>query len=326
MHAERILDPELPEAPMHLVLPGDPVIGRVVKNESCMRGKSASYVHHIDIDVSGTPLEGQFYAGQSFGVIAPGEDERGRTHAVRLFSIASPSAGEDGEGKILSTTCKRFIDEYKPQTPKDDQNKRGLFVGVCSNYLCDLAPGAEVQISGPNGKRFLLPTEPSNHDFLFLATGTGIAPYRGMILELLKGPNGPVSSEIHLVMGAAYNTDLLYDDTFRALADEFPNFYYHTVVSREIQSDPSQGGYVHHYLDRQVQLHTGLLKNDRTLMYICGMAGMQLGVYQLLTRLGLDGPFLTIKDELADVDPADWELKQIKRYVRPTHRCMLEVY
>jgi Na+-transporting NADH:ubiquinone oxidoreductase subunit NqrF len=127
-------------------------------------------------------------------------------------------------------------------------------------------------------------------------------------------------------MGAAYTTDLLYDACFCTLAQKFPNFHYHPVISREVQSEGAPGSYIHHYLDRQIKLHEDMLHNDRTLMYICGTAGMQLGVFQLLARLELGDPFLKIKDEIADVAPEEWDIKHIKRYVRPTHRCMLEVY
>ena len=37
-----------------LVKPTVPVIGRVVSNELCMNGKSASFVKHTTFDVSGT--------------------------------------------------------------------------------------------------------------------------------------------------------------------------------------------------------------------------------------------------------------------------------
>ena len=311
---------------MNLVKPTEPVVGRVVSNRNCMRGKSASFVRHIAIDVGGTPLEGAFRAGQAFGVVPPGTDDRGRPHKVRLYSIASPTNGEDGEGRVLSTTCKRMIDEYQPQTPKDDADRHDLVLGVCSNHLCDLKEGDEVLVTGPSGKRFLLPEDPARHDYLFLATGTGIAPFRGMLLDLLERPEGPVESEIHLVMGVAYSTDLLYDEDLRELAEKHGNFHYHTVVSREIGADGTRGGYVHHYLDRQIELHETLLSSDRTLMYLCGLAGMQIGVFQLLARLGLGGPFLKVKDELAEVPCEEWTAQQIKRHVRPTHRCMLEVY
>ncbi len=319
-------DPVLPDVNMHLVPPSKPVVGRVVESTNCMKGKSASFVRHVSIDVSGTPLEGAFCSGQSFGVVPPGVDHNGKPHKVRLYSIASPTRGEDGEGKVLATTCKRLIDEYWPQTPKDDETRHDLFTGVCSNYLCDSKVGDEILVTGPVGKRFILPAEPCRHDYLFLATGTGIAPFRGMISDLLEGPDGPVDSDIHLVMGVPYTTDLLYDDALRALEKRHANFHYHTVVSREIQPDGTKGGYVHHYLDRQVHLHETLLREDRTLMYLCGLAGMQLGVFQFLARAGLGDAYLKVKDDLRDVAPADWDTKSIRKYVRPTHRCMLEVY
>jgi hypothetical protein len=66
--------PVFPEVQMNLVTPKAPVTGTVVKSEVCLKGgrKSASFVRHVEIDISGTPLEGQCRAGQSFGVIAPG--------------------------------------------------------------------------------------------------------------------------------------------------------------------------------------------------------------------------------------------------------------
>ncbi|HAW95733.1 MAG TPA: hypothetical protein DCX60_05605 [Phycisphaerales bacterium] len=319
-------DPVLPDVAMHLVPPMKPVVGRVTESRSCMNGKSASFVRHVSIDVSGTALEGAFRSGQSFGVVPPGVDHNDKPHKVRLYSIASPTRGEDGEGKVLATTCKRLIDEYWPQTPKDDQTRHDLFTGVCSNHLCDLKVGDEVHVTGPVGKRFILPAEPARHDYLFLATGTGIAPFRGMISDLLEGPEGPVESEIHLVMGVPYTTDLLYHDDLKTLANKHPNFHYHTVISREILPDGTPGGYVHHYLDRQVQLHETLLRGDRTLMYLCGLAGMQLGVFQFLARAGLGAHYLKVKEELKGVPPEEWDAKSMKRNVRPTHRCMLEVY
>ena len=317
-------DPELADVEMHLVPPTSPVTGTVVKNEICMSGKSASFIRHVCIDVAGTPIEGAFSAGQSFGIVPPGEDHNGRSHKVRLYSIASPTAGEDGAGRILSTTCKRVIDEYQPSS--DDDETRGLFLGVCSNYVCDLRPGDKVQVTGPVGKRFVLPKDPNRHDYLMLATGTGIAPFRGMILDMFEGAGGPIESEVHLVMGAPYRSDLLYHDLLTGLAEKHPNFHYHTVISRELRPDGSPQGYIHHYLDREVRLHEDLLRRDRTLVYVCGLAGMQTGGFQTMAKLGVGGPYLKVKEELAGTGPEDWKSADIRKHVRPTHRCMLEVY
>lgn len=319
-------DPILPDAQMNLVTPKSPVIGRVVKSELCMKGKSASFVRHVAFDVSGTPLAGNFLAGQSFGVVPPGVDERGKPHAVRLYSIACPSSGEDGKGNVVSTTPKRVIDERKAQKPDDDPEDHSLFKGVCSNYICDLRVGDEVQLTGPSGKRFLLPVDPSQHDFLFVATGTGIAPFRGMLMELLQRAGGPCKSKMHLVMGVPYSTDLLYDDLFTRFAKEHDNFTYTTAVSRERRPDGKRGLYVDALIDERISEFRDLLASPRTLVYVCGLAGMQVGLYRVLGKHNLGEGYLAVGEELAGVEPADWTEEQIKRRIRPTKRMMLEVY
>ncbi|HEY5623462.1 MAG TPA: hypothetical protein VIV14_06845 [Gammaproteobacteria bacterium] len=318
-------DPVLPNPKLNLVPASAPVAGVIVSNDSCIRGKSASFVRHTEIDVSGTPLENGFLVGQAFGVIAPGEDENGNPHKVRLYSIACPSDGEDGAGKVLSTTTKRVIDERAPQRDGDDPDDHRLFLGVCSNYLCDLRPGDGVKITGPNGKRFLLPKEIDAHNYVFVATGTGIAPFRGMIKELLRGPV-KASGAIHLLMGSPYTTDLLYDDYFVATAAENANFHYHTAISREPQPDGRPGLYVYHLLDRRMDQFREVLESPQTLIYICGLAGMQCGIFKTLATHGVGAAYFTPKRELACTDPADWHPDRMRRMVKCTPRCMVEVY
>lgn len=301
---------------LNVVKPKTPVVGRIVESTSCLKGRSASFVRHVEVDVSGTPLEGSFRVGQSFGVIPPGLNEKGKPHPVRLYSISAPSRGEDGKGAVLSTTCKRLIDEYW----EEGSGKHHVFMGVCSNYLCDLQVGDEVLVSGPAGKRFLLPQDPGLHDYVFVATGTGIAPFRGMVKELLEDPAGPCSSEIHLVVGVPYGTDLMYDAAFAAFAEQHKNFHYHTVISR-----PEVGPrmYVDQYIVETTDPFHRILASERNLLYICGIEGMQIGIYRLLETLGVAGDYLKLPDEsfsLAEADKAT-----IKR-VKPAERCMVEVY
>lgn len=308
--------PEFGDCELNIVRPKEPVVGRVVESTSCLKGRSASFVRHISIDVSGTPLAGAIRTGQSFGVVPPGTNEKGKPHSVRLYSCSAPTRGEDGAGQVISTTCKRLIDEYWEEGSDDHH----LFVGVCSNYLCDLKVGDEVLVTGPAGKRFLLPQDPSKHDYVFVATGTGIAPFRGMVKELLEDPAGPTSSDIHLVVGVPYGTDLMYDDFFSAMAEQHANFHYHTVISRP---EVGRRMYVDQYIVEHEDPFHHILPNERTLMYICGIEGMQVGIYRLLETLGVATDYLKLPDEsfcLADADKAT-----IKR-IKPTERCMVEVY
>lgn len=309
--------PELVEVRMHVVPLSDPAVGIVTSNEICTGPKHASFVRHIELDVSGTLLAGAFRAGQSFGVLPPGTDEHGQPHKMRLYSFACPTAGEDGNATIISTTVKRLDDEH--------WESGKLFQGVASNYLCDLQVGDEVRLTGPNGKRFVLPARPAEHDYLFFATGTGIAPFRGMIQELVAAA---VPSRIVLVMGSAYASDLLYDDHFTQLAAEHANFSYLTAISRQPQRDGSPGLYVQDRLETHKADLIPLLASDRGLIYICGIAGMELGILQTLASI-LDSrilsSYLTIDQGLRD-DPSSWNRRMIPKKIRPSRRIFIEVY
>ena len=312
--------PELVDVQMHLHAPNDPGIGRVISSERCMASsKAAGVVRHIAIDVSGTRLAGNFKAGQSFGVIPPGVDANGKPHKLRLYSIASPSRGEDGQGQVLATTVKRTIDEH--------WETHALFTGVCSNYLCDLPVGAEVKVTGPSGKRFVLPKAPGEHDYIFIATGTGIAPFRGMVKELLEG-SAPTASRIMLIMGSPYATDLLYDKEMRGLASRHNKFSYVTAISREVQQDVAKPLYVHERLVTHRQEVRAILQGERALVYVCGIAGMELGVMQSLSEI-LPGdeldPYLAATTELR-AQPKTWDRKMIHKDIKPSRRLFLEVY
>lgn len=315
-------EPALPEVEMHLHSPADPGVGVVVSTHRCTASsKAAGFVRHVAIDVSRTRLAGRFRPGQSFGVLPPGLDGRGRPHALRLYSIASPTRGEDGASGVLATTVKRLIDEH--------HEDHSLFLGVASNYLCSLKPGDEVKVTGPSGKRFLVPSVPDEHEYLFIATGTGIAPFRGMILDLLEGEAKlRTSSRVTLIMGSPYSTDLVYHQELEALAARHGNFRYLTAISREKQPDGGRPMYVQDRLSAaRDELVPGLM-SGRMLVYVCGIVGMELGVFQSLARIlpasALEAYLAVDAATLAGVD--GWDRKMIHRQIKPSRRVFLEVY
>lgn len=310
--------PELPDVTQHLVKPLAPVTGRVHATRLCTRSRKASgFVRHVEIDVSGTPLQNAWTAGQSFGVIPAGETPDGKPHKLRLYSIAAPTGGETGDGSIITTTVKRLVDEH--------WESHKLLYGVCSNYLCDLNVGDEIQLTGPVGKRFLLPKDPSKHDYIFIATGTGIAPFRGMIMDLIKRG---MPSRVALLMGAPYESDLLYYDDLRSWQAQHPQFSYHTAISRHTTPEQTKRLYVQDRLREDADTLMPMLTSERTLIYICGLAGMELGVFQTLAKLLSPealSQYLSVSDELlSDVD--NWERSMIPKQLKKTKRMFLEVY
>ena len=313
--------PELPPAQMHLVSPIKPVQGRVIESRRCTAStKAASFIRHVTIDVSHTPLAGNFLAGQSFGVLTPGLDSKGQPHKLRLYSIASPRQGEDGSGNVLATTVKRTIDEH--------HETHSLFLGICSNYLCDLREGEPVNVSGPNGKRFLLPSDPHSHEYVFFATGTGIAPFRGMLMELAAAD---YKGRALLVLGSAYATDIPYHAQLQALAAQYSWFTYQTAISRERQADGQGPLYVQDRLHNEASPAAEILASSRGLLYICGIAGMEISIFQKLALIlseAARSQYLALEFEANDplANPLSWDRRMLNKQIKLTRRVFLEVY
>ena len=304
---------KLPEVELNIYTPRDWVEVPVTENYICTKGASSNFVRHVTFDISGTDLVDCVRVGQSIGILPPGENKRGRPHKLRLYSVSSPTEGEGGKPHLISTTVKRTIEEL-------DNND--LFLGVCSNYLANLQPGDKVKMTGPSGRRFLLPENADNFNYVFFATGTGIAPYRGMIMELLQSG---ITNDIVLVFGCPYRTDLLYADYFEPLDEKHPNFHYLPYISREARRADGSKKYVQTCLWDARELLDPILEKDNTLMYICGLKGMEAGIYRALGRKGLNG-YLDIRDPAAQKTPDEWNEKDLKRYVKPSTRTFVEVY
>jgi ferredoxin-NADP reductase len=81
-------------------------------------------------------------------------------------------------------------------------------------HIPTLEPGTRLDVEGPGGD-FTLPEQLDLIAFLFVAGGTGVAPVRSMIRELLERVPG---ARIGLVQTARGPEELSYRDEFRSLA------------------------------------------------------------------------------------------------------------
>ncbi|ABJ77689.1 ferredoxin-NADP reductase [Leptospira borgpetersenii serovar Hardjo-bovis] len=239
-------------------------------------------VHRITLalDHSAYP----YLIGQSGGVIPPGEDPEKKakgladaSYTVRLYSIASPSYSFGMKEDNIEFIIKRD-NVY-------DENGNLQFKGVCSNYMCDLKPGEEVIMTGPSGKKFLLPATDFEKDIMFLATGTGIAPFIGMSEELLEHKLIKFTGNITLVYGAPYSDELVMMDYLRGLESKHKNFKLITAISRE-EKNPFDGGrmYISHRVREQAEIVKKIL-NGGGRFYICGgPKGMEKGVIEEIQK------------------------------------------
>jgi ferredoxin--NADP+ reductase len=230
--------------------------------------------------------------------------------------MASPLNGEDGDGAIVSTTVKRVIEEQMDQ--------QRLYLGICSNYLCNLKPGDQIKMTGPSGKRFLLPEEPEKYNYVFFAAGTGIAPFRSMSKELLEEKQLS-NSDMALIFGCPYRTDILYPDLFSRLENEFDNFHWFTKVSREARRPDGSKYYCNTAIEDDAKTLRPILEQPNTLIYVCGLKGMELGIYRSLARQGFF-EYLLLDEQHEATDPQDWNFDDMYRSVKPSDRMFVEVY
>jgi len=264
--------------PVNTYKPKDPFIGTVTENYSLVGEGAIGRVNHITFDLSGGDPQLQYVEGQSIGIIPEGTDANGKPHKLRLYSIASTRHGDNMAGKTVSL-CVRQL-----QYEKDGETING----VCSTYLCDIEPGAEVKITGPVGKEMLLPDD-EEANVIMLATGTGIAPMRTYLRRMFepaeRETNGwTFRGKAWLFMGAPKTPNLLYDADFEHYQREFPdNFRYTKAISREQEN--ARGGRM--YIQDRVLEHAdeifAMIENPKTHVYMCGLKGMEPGIDEAMT-------------------------------------------
>jgi ferredoxin-NADP reductase len=117
---------------------------------------------------------------------------------------------------------------------------------------------------------------------VFIATGTGIAPFRSMLHWLLAESDRHREHQFWLLFGARTQQDIYYREEFEQLAAEHTNFHFLPALSRA--SDEWKG------LQGYVQQHLGEIVGMRTDMhaYICGLDKMVKTNRELLKSLGWD--------------------------------------
>jgi len=212
----------------------------------------SDFTKHLEFEVEGAGHFG-FVPGQWLSLTHTTPDGEELT---RAYSIASPP-----DGNRFAFCLNRVQD------------------GFMSNYLCDLVPGAKISGQGPFGN-FIL--RPPLRDTLFVATGTGIAPFRSMLHWLLADRERHQYKKFWLLFGSRTEKDIYYHEEFLQLAAKHNNFDYLPTLSRGADDWKGLRGYV--------QEHVPGIVSGRTDMhaYVCGLGKMVSANRELLKQLGWD--------------------------------------
>lgn len=268
------------EPPLNTFKPKEPYTATIVSVERLVGPKAPGETCHIVIDHGGNV---PYWEGQSYGVIPPGENPKkpGSPHNVRLYSIASSRYGDSFDGKTTSLCVRRAV-YYDTETGKEDPSKSG----VCSNFLCNCKPGDKVQITGPSGKIMLLPEDNPKANHIMIATGTGVAPFRGYLRRMfMEDVTFKFKGLAWLFLGVANKDSLLYDDEFTKYLEDYPDqFRYDLALSREQKNKSGGKMYVQDKIEEYSDEIFKLL-DDGAHIYFCGLRGMMPGIQETLKRV-----------------------------------------
>lgn len=158
--------------------------------------------------------------------------------------------------------------------------------GLASEYFFkEVQINTPIKFKGPAGV-FTLP-EKIEKDLILICTGTGVAPFRSMILDILH--ERKIHQNIHLIFGTRFSNGILYQKEFEKLEKEMPNFKYSIALSREeplplLNGTTVKKGYIHQiyledYRDNRIDVD----------FYICGWKNMvDEAVDNLINELGYD--------------------------------------
>ncbi len=163
--------------------------------------------------------------------------------------------------------------------------------GVASSYIFNLKPGDKVVISGSYGDFFIKDTD---KEMVYIGGGAGMAPLRSHLFHLFHTLK--TGRKVSYWYGARSKREMFYDEHFKQIEKNFPNFNYHVALSDPIKEDEWHGftGFIHQVvLDNYLDSHEDPTDIE---YYMCGPPMMNGAVFKMLDDLGVDSDMIDFDD------------------------------
>ena len=192
----------------------------------------------------------------------------------RAYSMANHPA----EGNIVMLNI-------RIATPPFDRAAGGFMnvnPGICSSYIYSLKPGDKITISGPYGEFHVKDTD---NEKMFIGGGAGMAPMRSHIFDQFKTKK--TNTKVTFWYGARSLKEVFYDDQFKAIAKDFPNFRYELGLSDAQPEDNWKGytGFIHNIIfENYLKDHEA---PEDIEYYLCGPPMMVSSIVNMLDELGV---------------------------------------
>jgi Na+-transporting NADH:ubiquinone oxidoreductase subunit F len=201
----------------------------------------------------------------------------------RAYSMANHPA----EGNII----KLNIRIATPPWDRAKQKFKNVNPGICSSYVFSRKPGDKVSISGPFGDFFIKHTE---KEMIYIGGGAGMAPLRSHIFHLFHTLKS--NRKVSYWYGARSKQEIFYEEDFREIERQFPNFSFHIALSEPKKEDNWDGpvGFIHQvvydeYLNK-------LEEPEEIEYYLCGPPVMNDAVQDMLYNLGVPQEMIAFDD------------------------------
>jgi Na+-transporting NADH:ubiquinone oxidoreductase subunit F len=190
---------------------------------------------------------------------------------IRAYSMAN----YPGEKGIIMLNVR--VASPPPRAPD------GIPPGKVSSYIFSRKPGDKVTISGPYGEFFI---NDSEAEMVYIGGGAGMAPLRSQIFELFKRQK--TNRKVSYWYGGRSVRELFYEEHFREIEREFPNFQFNIALSEPQPEDNWKGyvGFIHQVV------YENYLKDhpapEDIEYYLCGPPMMNAAVFKMLEDLGVE--------------------------------------
>ncbi|MBS0358470.1 MAG: ferredoxin--NADP reductase [Proteobacteria bacterium] len=154
--------------------------------------------------------------------------------------------------------------------------------GLATELLFNLEVGQQLEATGPFGKLVLREEKPAR--YIFVATSTGITPFRSMMPELARRMEKEGLSVIQL-LGVQKRVDLLYQDEFLKFAKQHPQYQFQAHFSRESAENLESHEHIGYVQTAFEHLN---LDPTKDVVYLCGNPNMIDEAFNKLKELGFD--------------------------------------
>ncbi len=201
----------------------------------------------------------------------------------RAYSMANHPA----EGNIVMLNI-------RIATPPWDRKKNQFMdvnPGICSSYIFSRKPGDKVTVSGPYGEFHIKETD---REMVYIGGGAGMAPLRSHIFHLFHTLK--TDRKVSYWYGARSKREIFYEDEFRKIEEEFPNFTFNIALSEPLPEDNWDGykGFIHQIvLDNYLEKHP---EPEELEYYLCGPPIMNESVLTMLDNLGVPEENIDLDD------------------------------